>query len=270
MAIEVFNRFEHKYLMDKATYEQVLFVMDKHMELDAYNPAHKPYTIANLYYDTADDALVRTSLQKPAYKEKLRLRAYGVPKEGEKVYLEIKKKVAGLVNKRRTALMSDEAYAFTASGDMPQTRDYMNGQVLKEIAYFLSRYDLSPKLYLAYDRVAYFEKGNPDLRISFDTDIRYRRNDLVLEDGDFGEKLLADGTYLMEIKTSRAVPLWLASMLSALELRRESFSKYGAVYLKECADLPQNVPAPQNKEESPARERTLLPRKEAQRTAATA
>lgn len=230
MPIEVFNRYEHKYLMDRATYEKVLEVMDKHMTLDKHNKDHEPYTIANIYYDTPDDYLIRRSLSRPVYKEKLRLRAYGVPNADTKVFLEIKKKYNGIVNKRRSVLKLAEAQTLLKTGKIPEVKDYMNGQVLKEIAYFLSHHDLLPKVYLAYDRVAYFESGNPDLRISFDMNIRTRRYNVALEKGDFGERLLGRDTYLMEIKTSRAKPLWLTNMLTELNIRRQSFSKYGTEF----------------------------------------
>lgn len=232
MAIEVFNRFEHKYMLDKKTFLKVLDIMDEHMVLDSYNKDHKPYTIANIYFDSPDDYLIRTSLSKPVYKEKLRLRAYGVPEPDGLAYLEIKKKFKGLVNKRRTALRLNEAYELIKTGKAPALKDYMNPQVLCELEYFLKIYDLSPKLYLAYDRIAYFEKDNNDLRISFDMNIRTRRYDLRPEAGDYGEKLLEDDVYLMEIKTSLAKPLWLSHMLSELGIKRRSFSKYGTEFKK--------------------------------------
>lgn len=102
--------------------------------------------------------------------------------------MEIKKKYDGLVNKRRTALSLDEAYVFADTGIRPEKKAYMNAQVVREIAYFLEHRRVSPKLYIAYDRVAYFEKGNDDLRISFDRNIRTRRNELRLESGDYGGK----------------------------------------------------------------------------------
>lgn len=230
MAIEVFNRHEHKYMLDKKTFQKVIKVMDEHMVIDSHNVNNKPYTIANLYFDTPDDYLIRTSLSKPEYKEKLRLRAYGIPNEDSKVFLEIKKKFKGVVNKRRTTLKLNEAYDFIKTGIPPQTKDYMNIQVLHEIEYFLKIYNISPKLYLAYDRIAYFEKNNKDLRISFDMNIRSRRCDLRLENGDFGDLLLGGDIYLMEIKTALAKPLWLTHMLADLEIKRKSFSKYGTEY----------------------------------------
>lgn len=234
MAIEVFNRFEHKYMLDKSTYKKVIGILDSHMVLDSHNKDHKPYTIANIYFDTPDDRLIRTSLSKPKYKEKLRLRSYGVPDENSKVYLEIKKKFNGIVNKRRTTLKLQEAYEFVKSGTPPEYKEYMNAQVIKEIEYFLKIYSLEPKLYLAYDRIAYFEKDNDDLRISFDTNIRSRRDNLRLEYGDSGDKLLDGDVYLMEIKTSLAKPVWLCKMLSELEIKRKSFSKYGTEFKKMC------------------------------------
>ena len=230
MAIEVFNRYEHKYLIDKETFEKILKVLDEHMDMDSHNKDHIPYTIANIYFDTPDDYLIRTSLAKPEYKEKLRLRAYGVPDRDSKVFLEIKKKFKGIVNKRRTELKLDEAYEFIASGKAPKPREYMNTQVLHELEYFMKIYDLSPKLYLAYDRIAYFEKNNKDLRISFDMNIRSRRYDLALEKGDYGEKLLPEDIFLMEIKTSLSKPLWLTHMLTELDIKRRSFSKYGTEF----------------------------------------
>ena len=147
-----------------------------------------------------------------------------------KVFLEIKKKYRGLVNKRRTTLELGEAYDFIETGVKPELQDYMNGQVLNELEYCLNLYDLEPKVYIAYDRLAYFEKGNDDLRISFDTNIRTRRSDLLLESGDHGKRLLDSDVWLMEIKTSLAKPLWLCEMLSEFEICSSSFSKYGTEY----------------------------------------
>ena len=231
MAIEVFNRFEHKYMLDETSFHSLVPYIEKYMELDPYNADHQCYTIANLYYDTADDYLIRRSLAKPAYKEKIRLRSYGVPDKNGLVYLELKKKYRGLVNKRRTPLFLEEARRFLTTFEKPEQKEYMNGQVLNELAYSLNHYRPRPKVYIAYDRLAYFEKENDDLRISFDCNIRTRRTDLHLEAGDYGSALLDEGIWLMEIKTSLAKPLWLTHMLTELQLRRISFSKYGTEYV---------------------------------------
>ncbi|WP_458120706.1 VTC domain-containing protein [Paenibacillus sp. Z6-24] len=232
MAIEVFNRYESKYLMNTAQFTALYSDLLEYMELDAYNKQHDFYSISNIYYDTPHDSLIRASLAKPKYKEKLRLRAYGVPRADAKVYMEIKKKFTGLVNKRRTALKLDEAYEFVRTGQAPEYQEYMNKQVLNEISYFLRLYDLAPKLYLSYDRKALFSKESRDLRITFDTNIRCRRYDLKLEQGDYGEQLLEPDQWLMEVKAENTVPLWLSRLLSKHQLYRTSFSKYGNEYKK--------------------------------------
>lgn len=232
MAIEVFNRYENKYLLDDAAYRSFYADLLEYMELDDYNKQHDFYSITNLYFDTRHDSLIRHSLAKPKYKEKLRLRGYGTPQAGGKVYLEIKKKVFGLVNKRRTALKLEEAYEFVRTGIPPEYKEYMNKQVLQEITYFLRQYDLQPKVYLAYERKALFSKANRDLRITFDTNIVCRRHDLKLESGSYGEPLLKPGQWLMEVKAENTIPLWLSQLLSEHGLYRTSFSKYGNEYKK--------------------------------------
>jgi len=232
MAIEVFNRYENKYLMDSQMFYTIYNRLLEYMELDEFNRNDRFYSISNIYYDTEHDTLIRNSLAKPKYKEKLRIRAYGVPGPDAKVYLELKKKVFGLVNKRRTAMRLSEAYAFVRTGEPPAFKDYMNKQVLQEIHYFLQRYDLQPKVYLAYDRIALFCKNSRDLRITFDTNIRSRRHDVRLENGDYGEPLMENGRWLMEVKAEKTIPVWLSALLSELQMYRTSFSKYGNEYRK--------------------------------------
>lgn len=241
MAIEVFNRYENKYMLDRDILEKVQSRLSDYMELDGYNKRHETYTISNLYYDTPDSHLIRTSLQKPKYKEKLRLRAYGVPDPDAKVYVEIKKKFAGLVNKRRSGLPLREAYEFLRTGTVPDEKPDQNRQVLREIAYMLGIYDLHPALYLAYDRKAYFGAGQHDLRISFDANIRTRRYDLSLESGDYGNPLLPQEQWLMEIKTAQSIPVWLSSLLSEYRIYPTSFSKYGAEYKQMLATTGKKV-----------------------------
>jgi hypothetical protein len=230
MAIEVFNRYENKYIVGESILPQLCERLSEYMELDEYNKRFETYSIANIYYDTDDSFLIRTSLSKPKYKEKLRLRSYGAPALDSKVYVEIKKKVAGLVNKRRSAMTLREAYRFLESGNAPKIRDGMNRQVIGEIRYFLQTRELSPAVCISYDRKAYFGIGEHDVRVSFDTNIQARRYDLRLESGAYGERLLDDGLWLMEIKTARSIPIWLCRLLSEYKIYPVSFSKYGAEY----------------------------------------
>ncbi len=229
MAIEVMKRAEKKYVINTDTYLKLLEIIKSCMELDPYNRGDEFYTISNIYFDTRDNNLIRTSISKPKYKEKLRMRAYGVPTEFDKVYLEVKKKYKGIVNKRRTAFKLAEAYEFSKTGTIaPQ--EYMNKQVLGELEYFISLYQPAPKVYLAYDRRAYIGEGG--LRITFDNNIRTRRYDLRLENGDYGEGLIDDELWVMEIKTPSAIPIWLSKALSKHRVYCRGFSKYGTEYEK--------------------------------------
>ncbi len=232
MAIEVFSRYEKKYLLTEETYHWLLERIGENMEPDKYNKDGKLYNIANIYYDTPSDALIRASIEKPVYKEKLRLRSYGVPGMEDKVFLEIKKKYKGLVNKRRTTLKLFEAYDLINNGLDPEDAPYINKQVLSEIKYFLQMYHLEPKVYLTYDRQAFFSKTDRDFRITFDTNIKTRRYDVRLEKGNQGELLIDNAFWLMEVKSSEAVPMWFTELLSEKEIQSTTFSKYGTEYKK--------------------------------------
>lgn len=232
MAIEVFNRHEVKFLIDSNIYNEIQEGLIEHMEPDEFNKSQEFYSISNIYYDTKDNTLIRNSLSKPKYKEKLRLRGYGVPSQDSEVYLEIKKKYCGQVNKRRITLELGEAYEFLNKGIKPKPNDYLKKQITNEIEYILSIYDLEPKAYVSYDRKAMFCKEDRNLRITFDTNIRTRRSDLKLESGNYGEALLDNGQMIMEIKTGKSMPIWLTSLLSEKKIYKNSFSKYGKEYEK--------------------------------------
>ncbi len=237
MAIEVFNRYETKFSVPTEVFPKVIDELLKHVEYDPYNKNGEFYTISNIYYDTSDDILIRRSLEKPMYKEKLRLRAYGVPSLDDTVFLEIKKKFNGIVNKRRSLFTLRDAYEFIENGTEETFKPFMNEQVVHEIEYFLDSYgDLVPKVYIAYDRLAFFDRDNHDLRISFDTNIRTRRYDLRLDYGDYGDQLLGPEVYLMEIKSTGSVPIWLSDMLAEYGIKKRSFSKYGTEFKKYMHD----------------------------------
>lgn len=230
MAIEVFNRIEKKYLISEDIYDKFYEEILCYMEPDKYCRDGVSYSILNLYYDTDSNELIRRSIEKPVYKEKLRLRSYGIPKPEDRVFLEIKKKYRGIVNKRRTKLALQQAYDFVNSGVVPAEGDYLNHQVVKELEYFIKFYKPKPKLFLAYDRVAVFGKEDRNLRITFDRNIRTRRDNPEPDKGDYGEQLLPQGKILAEIKTATAFPLWLTEILNRYEIRNTSFSKYGTEY----------------------------------------
>lgn len=221
----VFNRYEKKYLIPEPIYLMLREQLKEHMIMEQ----HGISTICNIYYDTLDDLLIRRSIEHPRYKEKLRLRSYGIPQKDSRVFLEIKKKYGRIVNKRRIELPLEEAYDYLNLGIRP----YNDSQILREIDFFLQRYSLKPKLYLAYDRIALYGKEDPEFRLTFDSLIRSRRVNLGLEHGDFGTLLLPNSWYLMESKILNATPKWFSDLLAKLKIYSISFSKYGNIYKKE-------------------------------------
>lgn len=235
MPITAFKRYELKFALTKDQFEKIIPKINEYMNPDEYCQNGNQYSIYNIYYDTQDNNLIRTSLSKPYYKEKLRLRCYNYPLTlHDKVFMELKKKTGGIVHKRRAVMTLQEAYNFISSGKRPEINGYMNEQVANEIEYFLSRNEVSPAVYISYKRMAFFGKNDKDFRITFDSDILTRREDLFLEKGSFGENLLENGMYLMEVKISSSVPMWLAEIMAELEVYKTSFSKYGNEYQKYC------------------------------------
>lgn len=237
MSIEVFHRYEKKYILDEEQFQAIAGELEKHMRMDAYNEGREFYTICNIYYDTLYDDLIRRSLERPVYKEKLRIRSYGIPDLDTEVFLEIKKKYKGLVNKRRTTLPLCEAYRFVSEKTLDMERFRCNPQVIKELEYFLSVYQgLEPKVYIAYDRKAFLGSTEPDLRVTFDRNLRARREDVRLEAGDYGTLILPKEKWLMEIKSIQTMPLWLADLLNKYHINSLSFSKYGTEYMNELKE----------------------------------
>lgn len=239
MAIEVFNRYEKKFRINDECYHKLRERLSEYMEADAHSRDGEFYTICNIYYDTPNNDLIRQSIEKPVYKEKLRLRSYGVVAPEDKVFLEIKKKYKRLVNKRRTKLKLAEAYQFVQSGEIPVHQPYMNAQVVRELHYMLHRMDmeLRPALFLSYDRVAMFGKEDKDFRVTFDRNITTRRYDLGLHYGIYGDKLLPEDEWIMEVKINQAMPLWMTKILSEFHIYPASFSKYGTEYKNYIAGL---------------------------------
>lgn len=193
------------------------------MEPDPYGKT----TIRNLYYDTDQYLLIRRSIEKPVYKEKLRIRSYQRADEEDKVFVELKKKYKGVVFKRRLSLKNKIAIQWL-SGKTDPPKDT---QIAREIDYFLHFYpSLHPTVFLSYDREAYYDKNSRDFRVTFDENILCRQEDLSLSADAYGSPILPEGKVLMEIKCSGGIPLWMAKVLSEEKIYKTSFSKYGTAY----------------------------------------
>lgn len=221
---EVFKRTEIKYLLST---EQYLALRER-LQGIAQVDSHGETDILNIYYDTPDFGLIRTSLEKPLYKEKLRLRTYGTPQDGSATsFIEIKKKYDGVVYKRRI----DAPYAM-AKGYLENRNDLsQKSQIKSEIDAFKEGYKgLRPAMAISYRRIAMLGTEDPELRITFDRDIRWRTDRLDLAEGPKGEDILQPGQYLMEVKIANAFPMELSHMMSELSIFPVSFSKYGRGY----------------------------------------
>lgn len=221
----VFKRYELKYLLDDAQLQHVMEAMAPYMQLDAYGDS----VIRNLYYDTDDYRLIRHSIEKPVYKEKLRIRSYHRAVEGVPVYVELKKKYKRVVYKRRMQMKEEKVQAWLSGGNAPE-----DSQIAREITWFRNFYTgLHPVIYLSYHRLAYFDKEGSSFRVTFDTKIRCRQDNLTLNSNHAdGTLLLPEGKTLMELKCAGAMPLWMAHALNEAKIYRTSFSKYGTAYQK--------------------------------------
>jgi len=222
----VFKRIEKKYLLTPAQHKALVSCLRAEMEPDQYGR----HTIQNIYWDTDTFTLLRASIEKPVYKEKLRVRSYGVPKADDKVFVELKKKFKDVVYKRRDSMTLAQADAYLAGGAPPRP-----SQILREIDRFRLQYPVEPRVFIAYERTAWAGRLQPELRLTFDENIRWRASRLDLSQGSEGEDLLEPGQILMEIKIPGAMPLWLSRALSELSIFPASFSKVGLCYTQHLA-----------------------------------
>lgn len=219
----VFKRYELKYLLTQEQKRKILEAMAPYMALDEFGRT----TIRNIYFDTNNYRLVRHSIAKPAYKEKLRIRSYHQAVPGSTVFVELKKKYNQVVYKRRVSLPEEEAMEWVCKEHLGS----MSNQIAKEIDYFLDYYEaLRPAVFLSYEREAFYSMDQSDFRVTFDDTILCRQHDLSLESEVYGTPLLPEGMVLMEIKCSGGIPLWMTHALSEEHIYKTSFSKYGTAY----------------------------------------
>lgn len=222
--ISVMKRYELKYILTKEQLEYSKEKIAEYMKVDKYGLT----SIASLYYDTPDFNLVTKSIEKPKYKEKIRLRSYGLAKENTPVFLEVKRKLEGIVYKRRIVSTENEVDQF-----MNNEGELKNDQISRELEAFKENYgSLEPKYLIIYDRVAYYQDDS-DLRITIDMNPRYRVNDLNLHTSMDGISLLEEGSAILEVKVQHSIPLWLVDILTKGKIYQSSFSKVGTAHIRE-------------------------------------
>ncbi len=230
----IFQRHELKYMISVQQQEEILKALEPYMTADKFGHS----SIRNLYYDTPDFRLIRQSLDRPVYKEKLRMRSYGMAAQTQPVFVELKKKYTSVVYKRRIEMpQADALESLAFAAPMPDS------QIGREIAAFLGFYgQLAPRVFLSYDRDAFYEKDGSGFRLTFDENIRYRTRELTLSSDVWGTALLEPGMVLMELKAQDSIPLWMAHTLSRLGIRKTSFSKYGTAYMQMRRGSTKGVP----------------------------
>ena len=220
--LNTFQRIEKKYRLTLAEKARLLEEIEGRLLPDP----HGRSTICSIYLDTPDHRLIRDSIDAKTYKEKIRLRSYGTPTPSDPVFLELKKKYKGVVYKRRVVLPLRDAERYLAGGKSP-----IRSQIMSEIDYAMRFYDHpKPSMMICCEREAFYCEEDPGLRFTFDAAIRYRDCALRLGNGSAGHLLLPEDAVIMEIKTARSVPLWLAHALDRCAIYPSSFSKYGAAY----------------------------------------
>lgn len=222
MVKTIFERTEKKYVITVSLINELLSMISDRIKSDEYGKSN----VNSIYYDTDDYRLIRNSIDKPVYKEKLRLRSYSVPNGDSTVFLELKKKYKGVVYKRRKTLKYKEAQNYLNLHILPD-----DTQIMREIDWTMNFYNtLKPKMFIGYDRLAYVGKEEGNLRITFDFNLRFRTDNLSLDDGNYGESIIGNNYCVMEIKALNAMPLWLCKSLDKLKIYPSSFSKYGTAY----------------------------------------
>lgn len=218
----IFQRYELKYLLSLRQQQAVLAAMEPYMVPDEYSHS----SIRNLYLDTPDFRLIRRSLEKPVYKEKIRIRSYGRAQGEDTVFVELKKKYRSVVYKRRITMPQDRALACVSG-----TAHWPDSQIGAELAYATDFYKtLRPAVFLSYERDSFRGMEDEDFRVTFDTEIRCRADHLTLDSDTWGVPILAPGQVLMELKVAGGLPLWMAHVLSEQGVFKTSFSKYGTAY----------------------------------------
>lgn len=248
-----FNRIEKKYLLQQQQYQAVMDALQLHLQPDAFPLS----VVTSLYWDTSSNDIISRSLEKPLYKEKLRVRRYNglqangaLSPSGGCVFVELKKKFKGVVYKRRLSMVEDGARAWLSGMDFQQAcalfplvgKEFADPttheqQVAREIEAFMARSpEACPVMITRCVRTAWKDPQS-QLRITFDSPIQAGRpaGDPFLMQLDGGAlDLLEPGQVLMEVKQVGGLPPWLRKVLSINKIYPQSFSKYGTAFQMEA------------------------------------
>lgn len=230
----IFARTEKKYVINRTHMKKLLPKLSEYMKSDLYGKTH----ITSLYLDTPTFYLMRQSIEKPSYKEKYRIRWYGEANCNHQVFFEVKKKLKGVVYKRRVPMSYEEAMRYTMQRIAPRLSENLSDeqrweskQIIREFNYAFEIYEnLGPSLLVSYDRTALVDINNEDVRITFDTNINWAPGTFPTEGIVGSQQILSSDQIIMEVKCNKAMPLWLTNILDMCEIHPRSFSKSGTAY----------------------------------------
>ena len=222
MKDNIFKRVEQKYILSKWEYDNIQKIINEYFLKDRYYQSK----IANIYYDNDNNDMLITSLEKPIFKKKIRVRSYG---EDDSIYFEIKEKYDDIVYKRRVKLLMNEYNNYLIGNKISNS----NQQIMREIDYYVNYYKIHPYVYVAYDRLSYYSKDDFNFRITFDNNLRYRFNNLDCCCDEDTIKYFDSDKYIMEVKCLNSLPYWFVKYLSSNKIYPTSFSKVGSIYMKE-------------------------------------
>lgn len=228
MAVNMrFKRYELKFIIESTQREALLKAMEGHLALDSFGHSE----IRNIYYDTDSWRLIRRSIEKPWYKEKLRVRSYGQSTDDSPVFIELKKKYEKVVYKRRLSLPYLKAMDGLCSDNVLNVAE-SDRQVALEIENFKSFYgpSLHPAMLLSYEREAFYPIDGVDFRLTIDENLLWRVGEIDLRAPIGGQFILPPEQMILELKTPGGLPIWVTRFLSAQRIYKTSFSKYGTAY----------------------------------------
>ncbi|MBQ2643493.1 MAG: polyphosphate polymerase domain-containing protein [Candidatus Saccharibacteria bacterium] len=234
METKVFDRIEKKYLITATEKKKFLKVIRKYMKPDSYHKSE----VLNLYFDNDNYDLIIQSIDRSEFKEKLRARSYG---GYDRVFLEIKTKIKGQdanVGYKRRVMVTHKDFSELISGKTTlaelSTRSIENSndfQIAREVDYLIEHFNLKPKILITYSRESY--KGDDELRITFDENLKYRNQNLSFIKGKRDKIYFKDKrNIIMEVKAHGVIPLWLVQLMSEAKIYPQQFSKIGKVYEK--------------------------------------
>ena len=235
--IENFSRYEFKFPVKYDDMDRMLDDLAPYVGQDEHTDENGYYTISSIYLDNDTWQCFYETINRDKYRQKVRLRVYGSVDNNSICFFELKAKFKGLVGKRRVKMRLGDAMTFIKecnAGHDPDinTFECSNRQILKELKHIILTKSLKPTVVVSYERLALFSKDDPDLRITFDVNIRTRDTELDLTKGTGGDYVTSEDTAILEVKTSKNIPYWLVGILKKYNYKDQTFSKYCSHFSK--------------------------------------